>query len=441
MNVLHLNTTVKGGAASAVYRLHKSMKREGFNSKIIVQSKKINDADVISIDNNFFRNFLMKVEAKLISILTYNSEEQGKYFWPSIINELDNANRILDKIPFYPDVIIVHWVNKFISTKILFELSSKLDVPIIWYMSDSAPLTGGCHYFFNCNNYTDGCKNCPAIKNKYFKNFANFLWKRKYYYINMTRICVIASSTFMFRNLEKSELFRSKYKKLILRGIDDKVFSPPEDKNEVRKTFDFKDDDIILFFGADSLNERRKGISLLLEALQLLYEKLSFNNDLIEKIIIVFAGNAINHEKFLEKNILFRKKYLGVLKTEQELATAYQLADAFICPTIQDSGPMMVSEALMCGTPIVGFDMGVLIDLVENEITGYRAELGNVYELSLCLEKVILLNKEERNKISNNCRKKAEKYITNYTQVENIKNCIKKLKREAEFNDKNNSFN
>jgi hypothetical protein len=48
------------------------------------------------------------------------------------------------------DIIHLHWINGgFINIKHL----AKVKKPIIWTMRDMWPMTGGCHYSLNCENY------------------------------------------------------------------------------------------------------------------------------------------------------------------------------------------------------------------------------------------------------------------------------------------------
>ena len=49
------------------------------------------------------------------------------------------------------------------------------------------------------------------------------------------------------------------------------------------------------------------------------------------------------------------------------------MSDVFLSPSIQDAGPMMLNQALMCGTPAVAFNIGVAYDII-NDKTGYLAK-------------------------------------------------------------------
>jgi glycosyltransferase involved in cell wall biosynthesis len=98
---------------------------------------------------------------------------------------------------------------------------------------------------------------------------------------------------------------------------------------------------------------------------------------------------------------------LGFIRDDRTLAAAYQAADTFVCPSIEDSGPMMINESLMCGTPVVSFDMGVAGDLVHTGTTGYRARLGDCRDLARGIGAILALSPDQRDAVARECRQLA----------------------------------
>jgi glycosyltransferase involved in cell wall biosynthesis len=70
----------------------------------------------------------------------------------------------------------------------------------------------------------------------------------------------------------------------------------------------------------------------------------------------------------------------------------------------------MVSEALACGTPVVGFDMGVVNNMVINDYNGYKAMLKNSYDLALGIKKMVSLTVNEYNLYSKNAISQIHEY-------------------------------
>jgi len=77
-----------------------------------------------------------------------------------------------------------------------------------------------------------------------------------------------------------------------------------------------------------------------------------------------------------------------------------------IVPSRAEGLPQTATESLSCGTPVIGFKIGGLIDIVINEKTGYVVEPFNIQELGLAIDKSISVDKDV---FKNNCRSFAEK--------------------------------
>lgn len=415
MNVLHLNTLMNGGAASGAYRLHLALKSIGINSKMIVQKKtNCDDDDVIEVPKTKLGYLEERVESMILSTLRVNHNE-GQYFYLPQMLLQNNNNNIIDAIPFKPDLLIVHWTTVFANVKTFYQISKRFDIPVIWYMTDMEPMTGGCHYSFDCDGLFNSCSECPALKFP-LKFFAKYWLKQKKEYIAKTNMQIVASSSYMLDKANNATVFEGKRKHLVLRGIDDKIFSPVSSRNDIRKKWGVDEDKLVIFFGAQSLTEPRKGMKVLLQALKCLYTKLEKDVQLRDSVQVVFAGR----DCFKEDDILFKSKFVGFMKTQQDLASMYQLADVFVCPTLQDSGPMMASESLMCGTPVAGFKMGVLPDVVIDGETGFLADVGDAEGLAKALEKIVTLSEPDRGQMRKNCREFAEKHLTYNKQAEGI---------------------
>ena len=83
------------------------------------------------------------------------------------------------------------------------------------------------------------------------------------------------------------------------------------------------------------------------------------------------------------------------------------MADIFVSPSIQDTGPMMVLQSLMCGTPVVSFELGNSIDYIVNYKTGFRAPIYNTEKLMEGLKYFLSTTEKENIIISNECRNLA----------------------------------
>ena len=46
----------------------------------------------------------------------------------------------------------------------------------------------------------------------------------------------------------------------------------------------------------------------------------------------------------------------------------------FLNPSTDDAGPSMVNQSIMCGTPVVSFNLGTAVDVIENGISGFKTD-------------------------------------------------------------------
>src|SRR5690606_14617272 len=105
------------------------------------------------------------------------------------------------------------------------------------------------------------------------------------------------------------------------------------------------------------------------------------------------------------------------------LSQLYQSVDVFVNSSIEDSGPMMVSEALACGTPVVGFNTGVVMNMVIDGYNGYKAEIGDSIGLKNGIKTIFKLNPSEKNIYSKN----AVKQVVEYSSYEYVKSVFKRI--------------
>ena len=166
--------------------------------------------------------------------------------------------------------------------------------------------------------------------------------------------------------------------------------------------------------------DRRKGISYLVEALNILKLKYPGNGD-IE--IVLFGKN----KSFDVNQLPFKVYELHMINSEQDIAEVYSLADVFVSPTIEDNLPNTIMEALACETPVVAFNTGGVPDMVEHKRNGYLAEFKSAEDFAAGIN--YILNSDKKDELAANARKKvldnftneivAEKYITVYQSVLN----------------------
>lgn len=395
MKILNLSTYDYGGAGKAAYRLHHNFLDAGLDSKLMVLNKRSADTSVVGVSekSNMFmiKKNLGKVFLKLRTNQNYYFQQQSRFNVRKIVSSLIESG-------FKPDIIVAHWISNFLTAEDLYQLHEKTGAPVIWYLMDMAPLTGGCHYAWDCIGYTDKCGNCPALYSTNRNDLSHRNWEKKYDAHKKNDLTVVAATGWLYEQARNATVLSGKRIDKIMLAVDPKIFSPIS-KEIARAKLNLPIGKKIIFVGSQALNLERKGIKYFLEALHILANQSYLDK---ENILVAIAGEGKEIEAHIKNS--FQSRHLGFLNDDKMLASAYQAADLFVCPSIEDSGPMMINESILCGTPVVSFDMGVAPDLVHTGKTGYRAALKNIEDLAKGIEYILGLSSEELGEMSGQCR-------------------------------------
>ena len=404
-------------AGTVAYNLYKGLKDKGHQVKLLVNTYgKYGDADITCMQSysdvlvKKIRNRGLKFINKYVKVLPKKDKDYS-------IQDLDETvehyktKALLKKINFKPEVILFLFPQNFLNAKNLYELNKLTGAPVYWYLMDSAALTGGCHYSWDCRRFTKGCGKCPGLYSDDDNDQTAINFRFKNHYISQTAISIVSATEWQYRLGLTSLLFKEKAMDKILLSVDPMVFNYVP-KDAAKKKYGIPENKKVIFFGSAFLNERRKGMKYLIDALKKMREHTEINK---ENILLLIAGNDF---ELIKSEIPFEYRYLGLLANNEELAEAFQASDIYVCPSIEDSGPMMINQAIMCGIPSVTYNMGVAMDLVINGSTGYRAKLMDTDDLALGITNLLKLDQVTYETYSKNCRELALSSFTPDVQIE-----------------------
>jgi glycosyltransferase involved in cell wall biosynthesis len=337
--------------------------------------------------------------------------------------QIYRTKKLLKIADIKPDIIIILFAKDFINSKNIYELFIKTNAKIFWLMYDMAPFTGGCHYAWDCKGYQNNCGNCPGLysSDPFDNSYKNLMYKK--FFLNRTNIQIVAGSEWQYKQSKESLLFKNFKINKILTSCNIDIFKPLT-KERSRNKYSIPFDSKVIFFGAFGLDEERKGMKYLLEALKELKDVLIKKSEFENEILLLVAGA---HFDGIFKYLPFNYHYLGFVDNTFGIASAYQAADLYVCSSIEDSGPTMINQSLMCGTPVVSFEMGIAIDLVINNKTGYRVKLKDSKALAQAMYDVLSMNDPDYLIMKDNCRKLA---LELYQPEVNFKNWTNILKSD-----------
>jgi glycosyltransferase involved in cell wall biosynthesis len=383
-----------------IYDIYKSLSKAGHSVIIIARKDDKNfNSDMKSLysKNRFFRilqsgswkrRFLKFNTKKAEDRSYYMSLKEKQFYFPT--------KKILSKIPFDTDLFLYVHPHSFLCSRNLYELNKQTGAPIFNIPVDMAAFTGGCHYANECTRYKLECGCCPGLHSnkKYDASYETLNYKRKY--ISQTEIYLL-SNEWTLKRAKQSSLYSNKLCLKLDIVINETLFKPLN-KIAIRGKYNIPDNKSLILFGAVSVNEKRKGLNYLQDALRKLQKEMSEKEK--NNTLVVVMGNL---QENIKDSILFETLVLGYIQPEC-LPEIYSMADVYVSPSIQDAGPMMVVQSMMCGTPVVAFEMGNAEDFIIDGETGYKAPLYNTDELKNRIRLLLSKTKKEKKEMNENCR-------------------------------------
>ncbi len=375
MKVLIVNTTDKGGAANSCERLHNGLLALNIDSKVVLKSKQNNWPNsfryAVVLPKSKFLNALYKIKRKFVEIiydfrnrkqiefLIRRSPDLSKFSFPNTTIDITQCRRYIDA-----DIINLHWVANFLDYTSFFQKNNK---PVIWTLHDMNPFSGGEHYeeiYEGVDSNGAPQKRKPNEDEK--KIILSNLKLKKGALANVNNLTIVAPSQWLAKEARKSELFKEFPVICIPNGLDSEMFKP-RNKSFSREMLGVDKDKKVILFVADSVNDKRKGFEFLLRAI----DKLVRND-----IVLCAIGELKSYEKpscpIVE---------LGYIKDERMMSLAYSAADVFVIPSLMDNLPNTVLESLMCGTPVIGFPVGGIPEMIKHGENGLLTKSISVDDL------------------------------------------------------------
>ncbi|RGM49933.1 MULTISPECIES: glycosyltransferase family 4 protein [Bacteroides] len=364
MRILLINTTEKiGGPAIAASRLMEALKNNGIKAKMLVRDKQTEQITVVELKHNW--RMVWKFVWERIVIWKANHFKKNNLFAVDIAN----TGTDITSLPEFQqaDVIHLHWINQGMLSLKNIEKILASGKPVVWTMHDMWPCTGICHYSIGCTNYEQECHNCPYIYANGKKDLAyrTFYKKQKLYKKN--RIHFVTCSRWLGELAQKSALFHDHKVISIPNPININLFKP-HNKNAARDKYMLPHNVKLVLFGSVKITDQRKGINYLIESCHLLFKK---HPELKEQLAVVAFGNQ---SRQLENLLPFKVYPMDFLKNEHQLVDIYNAVDIYVTPSLEDNLPNTIMEAMACGIPCVGFNVGGIPEMIDHLHNGYVAQ-------------------------------------------------------------------
>ncbi len=376
---LFLNYADNGGAGIANLNIAKALLSLGHEVLFLVANKQSNLDFVVEIKKNpqpiiyltFWQRNLTRIRNRILppkktdkpKVPHYNSE----YYYYNTDEQQSpfDLGEILPHVHFSPNIIIGGWISFFVNLEVIGKIATIFNAKAYVQMNDMAHLTGGCHYNSDCLEYTQSCEKCPALGENTNKKQSSINLQNKKKYIEKYNIEVIAGSEGNIQEARRSTLYKNQKNIRVINGILDFYVFNNKKRDIAKQVFDIPVNKKVIFSGANLIDDQRKGFDKMLVSLTHLNELLVKEK---KEIVYIIAGSN-NNFNYNFSNIEVRK--MDRISDKILFSLLHQSADVYASPSVQDTGPVMVIQALASGTPVVGYQLGFVETFVRNNENGF----------------------------------------------------------------------
>jgi glycosyltransferase involved in cell wall biosynthesis len=404
----------------AANRLMEALNNNGVKAKMLVRDKETNSITVVGLPQGTATRWHFLWERWCIF--------RHLRFSRRHLFEVDIANTGSDitKLQEFreADVIHLNWINQGMLS--LSGVGKILDSgkPVVWTMHDLWPATGICHYARTCQAFRTGCRNCPLLPGGGSANdLSARIWRRKHELYRRGSIFFVACSKWLCDQAKHSALFVGQRVESVPNAIDTRVFCR-KDRHEARLQAGLPAERRIILFVSQRVTDERKGSSYFIDAIDKLVEQ---HPEMKADTGVAILGG---HSEEIASRLALPAYALGYVNDEKRIVSVYNAANVFVLPSLEDNLPNTIMEAMACGVPCVGFNVGGIPEEIDHRLNGYIAEYKNSADLAQGIHWVLdeadgaSLSRAAVNKVLKNYsqRNVALRYIDIYHRAMALKN-------------------
>lgn len=341
MNIIHLSTSTTGGAGVTAKSIVRIQRQFGHN------------ATLRSRDSEISRGKLIKSK---ISTLFSLVNATPKY--AQVTHFSSNGIELESILQENPDVLFIHnWFNLLREDEIIL-LANR--IPTVFIAHDARLATGGCHVTLGCQNFMQGCHDCPAARVKWFSTIAKKSTDSMVGAIN--KFVLVTPSHWLMNELNGSPISRLASARRVISNPSDvkarDILSarPPT-------TGAFK-----ILYVAASLDAAYKGFDLFMDSIDLI----SVNQEFAIKLNIQVVGLGHNRKISIPSSKL-EISFMGKLDSS-EVHQLMRNADLLVVPSLSENFPGVIGEAQILGCLVAASKVGGIPEMIEDGVTGFLFE-------------------------------------------------------------------
>jgi glycosyltransferase involved in cell wall biosynthesis len=362
IKILHVSTSTKGGASSAMLRIVDALESEPLqNYGCHYHGRSPSDRwTSLSRPKKYLSHPFYRIK---LSRAKKGRPSSCESFTPT------NPRRSLvipKALMEDKHIINFHYLGGQIwdQTKLFRSVPSNCKIVIT--MHDLHQVTGGCHYPYTCEKYRSHCDHCPQLPGVPAYGICSESFREKISLFKERSITLVTPSRWLETAVRESAIGE------LSAGIHHIGYPFPESSKPIerlnaRKKLGMEQvEKKIILLVAQDLNNKRKGTHLLIDALR--------QNRLPNCKVLMLGAATDEHIPNIEQ--------LGFVSDPQRLQSIYAAADLLCLPSTEENLAQTGIESLALGTPVVCFAGTGPADYVVNHKTGLQAPHKTVSSLA-----------------------------------------------------------
>lgn len=361
MRIIHLATTLSGGAGIGLWRYHRALRTQGVDSRILVMDPP--PGTEAEIGKVVWRKHPLPFRLAHRLGLVRTTQERLRTRIAELDRRAGNASYELFSLPCsdycaedHPwlreaEVVNLHWIAGLLDWPRFFH---RVHQPLVVTLHDQYAYQGGFHYALDARN------------NPQLAEIEAEMRQAKQRAMQGHRVAVMANSRWNENEARASGFFpEGTAIESIYYPLDTSIYRPA-DALSAKATLGLDPAIQVVGFACENLNNRRKGFADLVDALTLLPEKLRGS------IALVSFGRHPDSD--LRARLALPWRHLGYLDTDESKIAAYTAMDVFVAPSRAEAFGLAAIEAQACGIPVLANPVGGLREAVSFSTEDFSAD-------------------------------------------------------------------
>jgi glycosyltransferase involved in cell wall biosynthesis len=206
---------------------------------------------------------------------------------------------------------------------------------------------------------------------------------------------------------------------LLPNGVDIERFNPRLDGSLIRKMLGVADRPVVFTL---RWHEPKNGIEYLIRAVPHVLREVP------EAVFVIGSdGPLMGYHESLAENLGIDDHIMFAGRIpRKDLPSYYAASDLFVIPSVVEAFGLVTVEAMACGKPVIGANVGGIPEIIVDGVNGFLIEPKNPEKIA---EKVVVLleNPKLRRKMGQNGRKLAEEKFDIQKRVRKIVSVYERL--------------